>query len=399
MRRPHPLVALALVGLLGLLAACGGQSRGSRTSGAPTATATASAAPSTTTPSAPSIPLRQGERFVTVGLPSPYAPHADRGTDDYHCFLVDPHVTSTSFITGVQFQPGNAKVVHHAILFRVTREQVAAAQHRDSAYPGQGWSCFSGTGVAEDSTDPVASLNAAPWLAAWAPGGHEQLAAKGVGVQVAPGTQIVLQIHYNLRAGHGPDQTKVRLRLAPAGSTLKPLTTMLLPAPVELPCLPGQQGALCDRASALRDLAARFGPSSYAVVAGLQLLCDGSLTAPKASPTQHCDRRITEPAVIRAAAGHMHLLGRSISIVLDPGTPRQKTILDIPVWDFDNQSAHNLSTPIAVRPGDTVRVTCTHDAKLRQLVPELQDLPNRYVMWGEGTTDEMCLGILLVTTS
>jgi len=287
--------------------------------------------------------------------------------------------------------------VHHAILFRVKPDQVAAAQHRDSASAGQGWTCFSGTGVAEDSTDPVGSLNTAPWLAAWAPGGHEQLAAKGVGGEVDPGTQIVLQVHYNLRAGHGPDSTHVRLRLAPTGADLEPLTTMLLPAPVELPCLPSQQGPLCDRASALRDLAARFGPSSYATVAGLQLLCGGSLSAPKASTTQHCDRRIAQPAVIRAAAGHMHLLGRSISIVLDPGTSKQRTILEIPVWDFDNQSAHNLATPIKVGPGDTVRVTCTHDAKLRQLVPELQDLPNRYVMWGEGTTDEMCLGILLMT--
>ena len=398
MRRPHPLVSLALVVLLGLVAACGGQSRPVRDSAAqPSAPATTSAPASASTPSAASIPLRSGERFVTVGLPRAYTPHADRGTDDYHCFLVDPHITSRSFITGVQFQPGNAAVVHHAILFRVTPDQMAAAQHRDSAYPGQGWSCFSGTGVAEDSTDPVASLDAAPWLAAWAPGGPEQLAAKGVGVEVDPGTQIVLQVHYNLRAGHGPDQTKVRLRLAPPGSDLQPLTTMLLPAPVELPCLSGQQGPLCDRAAALRDLGARFGPSSYAVVAGLQLLCGGSLTAPVASATQHCDRRIDHPAVIRAAAGHMHLLGRSISIVLNPGTKTQRTILDIPVWDFDNQSAHNLSTPVALKPGDTVRVTCTHDARLRQLVPELQALPDRYVMWGEGTTDEMCLGILLVT--
>jgi len=30
-------------------------------------------------------------------------------------------------------------------------------------------------------------------------------------------------------------------------------------------------------------------------------------------------------------------------------------------------------------------------------VPELEDAPERYVVWGEGTTDEMCLGIVMVT--
>ena len=40
-----------------------------------------------------------------------------------------------------------------------------------------------------------------------------------------------------------------------------------------------------------------------------------------------------------------------------------------------------------------LRVTCTHDATLRpQLLPEL---PPRYVVWGDGTTDEMCLGIVI----
>ena len=50
-----------------------------------------------------------------------------------------------------------------------------------------------------------------------------------------------------------------------------------------------------------------------------------------------------------------------------------------------------------MRPGDTLRVTCTHDAALRSMVPELADEQPRYVTWGEGTSDEMCLGIVLYT--
>jgi hypothetical protein len=34
---------------------------------------------------------------------------------------------------------------------------------------------------------------------------------------------------------------------------------------------------------------------------------------------------------------------------------------------------------------------------LRRQLPELQHQPPRYVVWGEGTSDEMCLGILTVT--
>ena len=35
--------------------------------------------------------------------------------------------------------------------------------------------------------------------------------------------------------------------------------------------------------------------------------------------------------------------------------------------------------------------------ELRDRLPAFQGQPDKYVVWGEGTTDEMCLGILLVT--
>jgi protein involved in polysaccharide export with SLBB domain len=93
----------------------------------------------------------------------------------------------------------------------------------------------------------------------------------------------------------------------------------------------------------------------------------------------------------------MHLLGRSITVVANKGTARERTILSIPVWDFDNQSARPLAKPLPLQSGDTVTVTCTHDPGLRKLLPELQGTPDRYVVWGEGTTDEMCLGILITS--
>ena len=116
----------------------------------------------------------------------------------------------------------------------------------------------------------------------------------------------------------------------------------------------------------------------------------------KAGTTQTCDRRMAGPATLRAVAGHMHLLGRSIRIVVNPGGPDARTLLDIPRWDFDSQGARPVR-PVHLAAGDTVRVTCRHDQRLRDLLPAFRGRPDRYVLWGEGTTDEMCLGILLLT--
>jgi hypothetical protein len=91
----------------------------------------------------------------------------------------------------------------------------------------------------------------------------------------------------------------------------------------------------------------------------------------------------------------MHLLGAKITVQLDPGTPRARTLLDVPSYDFHDQRSVPLPAPVRVVPGETYRVTCTHDARQRRFTDELKDRPPRYVVWGDGTTDEMCLAIVV----
>ena len=339
---------------------------------------------------APATPLRAGERFARLAMPAAYTPSAPTGTgtDDYRCFLLDPALAEDAFITGLDVLPGTERVVHHVILFRVPPGSVATARATDDAEAGQGWTCFGGTGVGGTGT----SLDDAPWLGAWAPGGGEQVMADDVGIPLEAGSQVIMQVHYNLLAGPEPDVTAARLRLTPGDRDLAALETVLLPAPVELPCRPAHSdGPLCDRDAAVADVVARVGSSGNTANA-LHLLCG---MAP-VGPVQRCDREMDRPATLRAVAGHMHLLGRSITIDVNPGTPREKRVLDIPVWDFDDQGSVPVD-PLRLRRGDTVRVTCEHDQALRDVLPAFEGQPDRYVVWGEGTTDEMCLGMLLVT--
>ena len=101
---------------------------------------------------------------------------------------------------------------------------------------------------------------------------------------------------------------------------------------------------------------------------------------------------------IRAVAGHMHLLGRLIKVDLLRANGTTANLLS-EIWNFDDQRATVLAKPVTVHPGDKLRVTCTHDATLRQKLPALSKLPPRYIVWGAGSSDEMCLGIVSYTTS
>ncbi len=347
----------------------------------------------------PSAPLRTGERLVDLAMPAAYEPSSPtgRGTDDYRCFLLDPGLTSPAFITGVDVLPGRRDLVHHVILFRVPADQVAGAEAQDASTPGEGWTCFGGTGIGGDA-GPATALTSAPWLGAWAPGGGESLLDDGLGIPLEAGSRVVMQVHYNLLAGDGQDVSSARLRLTDGTADLVPLETMLLPGPVELPCRPEHaEGPLCDREAALLDVVARFGSASGFAAAGLQLLCGDGDLAPTPGDVQTCDRTVRETTTVRAVAGHMHLLGSAISIEANPGTDRARTLLDLPVWDFDDQRAIGLDEPAVLQPGDVLRVTCRHDQANRDLLPAFDGQPERYVVWGDGTTDEMCLGIAMVT--
>ncbi len=336
-------------------------------------------------------PLRPGERRVTVQMPEDYTPSAPTGTgtDDYRCFLLDPKVPTDQFITGFNVLPGNPDVVHHVILFRVPTELVDEAEQKDADTPGQGWTCFGNSGLSGGGIE----IDDAPWLGAWAPGGSEQRYGKGFGSRFDKGSRVIMQVHYNLLVGKKPDRSSAELRLAPVSDKIQGLETRLLPAPVEMPCRPEHKnGPLCDRDAALADVKKRFGQGPGATADLLHLLC-GEI---KAGPVQSCERMVAKPETVRGVAGHMHLLGKSIKIEVNPGKPDARTLLDIRVWDFDNQGSRPIK-PVSLKPMDTIKVTCRHTQELRDQLPSFEGQPDKYVMWGEGTTDEMCLGLLLVT--
>jgi hypothetical protein len=351
-------------------------------------------------PAAPKGPeVRAGEQLLNLRMQAAYQPSAPRGvTDDYRCFLLDPKRTSDSFVTSARIEPGQSKVVHHVILFRVPAAQLAEAKQLDAGDSGPGWSCFGGTGLpAGDGAGLADSLNNANWIAAWAPGWGGNRLPEGTGVSLPAGSKVVMQVHYNLLNGRAPDRSRALLTVAPASTTLEPLQTILLPGPVELACANGEQGPLCDRAEALFALSRKYGQGAAFVPAGLLLLCRGSAATPPPSAVSICDRKITQPTTIHIAAGHMHLLGASIKLELNPGTSRSKILLDIPRWNFHWQNAYTLAEPVQAQAGDVVRVTCRHDVHKRSHGGHGIPKTPRYVLWGEGTTDEMCLGILQVT--
>jgi hypothetical protein len=119
--------------------------------------------------------------------------------------------------------------------------------------------------------------------------------------------------------------------------------------------------------------------------------------------------------------GHMHRLGTTNRIELNPDTDQAQVLLDIPNWDFDWQQNYTFVEPIQINKGDILRITCSWDNSRpiqttstattqtsqtfldsltgvgRTLAHETgRTTPYKYVTWGEGTRDEMCLSAVVV---
>src|SRR5438477_3774467 len=186
--------AFAVVAAMVLVTACGPAPAKPTAAGAPGAADGSSTTSSAVDPHGghasysppPAQPLRAGEHFTTIYMPKPYTPKAPNGgTDEYRCFLVDPGISRNEYLTGSQFLPQNAVIVHHAIFFRINPDEAASARRLDEDSPGEGWTCFGDSGV-----------QGAPWVSSWAPGGHEVLLGSNLGYAMPPGSLLVMQVHY-----------------------------------------------------------------------------------------------------------------------------------------------------------------------------------------------------------
>lgn len=317
---------------------------------------------------------------LVLQLDEPYTPAEDL-LDDYRCFALPLDISEPMFITGYEFLPGSAEMAHHAIFYVVDAASERAIQQREAADDEPGWPCYGSAGISgrHDS------------FGGWVPGLMPQRFPAGTGYRIESGQQIVLQMHYNLSISRQPDQSQIILELESADSELAEIMILSMSAPVEIPCPTGVAGPQCDRQAAIERVGdlygedARYTPDYLLRTCGQRLATYAENSGEAA--TGFCDMIVRGSLTIFAALGHMHELGSSFRLELNPGADDALLLLDIPRWDFHWQGYYQFAEAIRVGRGDVLRMTCSWDNSM-------SDKP-RYVVWGEGTSDEMCFGSMM----
>jgi mono/diheme cytochrome c family protein/thiol-disulfide isomerase/thioredoxin len=261
------------------------------------------------------------------------------GADVYRCFVVPTNLPKDMYITAIEYQPANRKIVHHMLAYVDTSGE---ARKKDAEEPGPGYSCFSGPGV-EIHGD----------LGGWAPGNEPSRLPEGIGRALPKGADVIVQVHYHPDGKTETDRSRIGLHFARA-----PIKQTL--------------------------------HWNAAVDLGLKI------PAGSANHESRAAWPVPVDLVAYAVTPHMHLLGRDIQMSVTYPDGRDEDLIKIADWDFGWQNTYYFARPIDLPKGSVVKLVSHFDNS-----KDNPKNPNRAnpipVKWGEATTDEMSIGFIAVT--
>lgn len=262
---------------------------------------------------------------------------AAEGPDLFQNFVIPIDIPEDKLVAAVDFVPGNAKIVHHSLLFL---DSTGAARRLDARTPEPGYSSFGGPGFM-----PTGSIGG------WSPGKTPMRLSGGLGRYLKQGSDLVMQIHYHRSGKPEVDRSKVAVYFADKHSNVAADVW----AATHVHDIP--PGATDYKLSAV-----------YVAPQDLQLL---------------------------GVVPHMHLIGRSVkaTAVLPDGSRRP--IVEIPQWNFNWQDDYRFAEPLRLPKGTRLEVEAVYDNSENN--PANPSSPPVRVTWGEETTHEMLYCFFLIS--
>ncbi len=300
---------------------------------------------------------------VKIKLPVAYKPK--NMPDDYRCFMIDwPH-KKDKFITGYKILAGNKKIAHHLIAFVVPPKAIDTFKKYDDADPDEGYSCYGGP-TGKGGGNNIKAFTSIRWIGAWAPGRDVSVFPKGTGVKIPGGSKIILQMHYNVLSNNPkPDQSAIHFQVA---DKVK------------------KEGFIQP-----------FADPSW-VIAKTMGIPAGTANTEHSFVRALSDKRALN---LHGFGLHLHTRGRSGAITILGKDGKTKACgLKIPSWDFNWQGSYQLLKPIRLEKGEKIKLTCVWDnSAANQPVLDGKKTKPKDLNWGDGTLDEMCLGVLFITAA
>ncbi len=273
-----------------------------------------------------------GTPDIIVEMPEPYELDGTGG-DEYRYFVIPVELPENKVLVGIDIQPGNREVVHHANMFV---DLSGVARKLDVQDPKPGYSNFGGTGFIP-----------AMMLGGWVPGMRPICLDEPYAVVLPRRFDLVMQIHYFKRGKRETDRTRVGLYIADRKPEHKPVQLLVI---------------------GNRDINIPPGEKDYRVHARWRTPSDRSIYA-------------------LGIMAHMHLIARGTEVVAKTPDGRTIPLLRIEDYDFNWQQSYFYREPVELPPNTIIEAVGWYDNSSDN--PNNPSNPPRWVRYGEGTYDEM----------
>jgi len=256
-------------------------------------------------------------------------------TDVFRNLVIRTPLTTGRAIRAVEFRPGTAPV-HHAVIHL---DRTPSSRSRDG---GDGQPGFDGMGGG-DVQEPDGHF------LGWAPGRGPILSAAGMPWRLAPGTDLVVELHLIPGAKLVEVRPAIALFFADAPGPTTPLTFKMGSLAIDIPA----------------------GARDYAITDTYVLPVDADLLS---------------------LYPHAHYLGRDMRVTATAPDGSTRQLLHIPQWSFHWQQDYRFVAPVSLTRGTTIAMRFTYDNSDEN--PDNPHHPPVAVRVGQRSTDEM--GNLLV---
>jgi tetratricopeptide (TPR) repeat protein/mono/diheme cytochrome c family protein len=273
---------------------------------------------------------RLGPPNLVVAMAEPYLLRAD-GASTFRNFVIPIPITETKYVAGLEYSPGNARVVHHANL-RI--DQTRSSRELDEADPLPGY---------EGRLSPAAQYPDGHFLG-WTPGQLPRLAPKGMAWRLEPGSDLVVQVHMQPSGRSEMLQSRIGLYFTDDPPTRTPMMLRLGQHNIDIPA----------------------GTARYVTSDRYRLPVD------------------VEVHVVQPHAHNRALEVKGFAVLPD-GT--RQWLIYIDDWDLNWQDVYRYAEPLALPKGTIIGMEFTYDNSEGN--PRNPDRPPRRVLLGEDSTDEM----------
>ena len=272
-----------------------------------------------------------GQPDLVLTLPQAYALPAE-GKDVYRNFVVPIPVSTLHYVKGVEFLPGNAKVVHHAFIdMDETRQSRRLAERQNP--PG-----FDGMELPDSAVMPGGQF------LGWQPGKTPYFSSPGYSWVLRTNTDFVLQLHMHPSGKTEVVQPAVGLYFTDQAPTNNLFRVALKCFELDIPA----------------------GADSYVVEESYVLPVDLN---------------------IFRVSTHAHYLGREMQGYAILPNGGKKWLIWIRNWDFNWQGDYEYASPQFLPKGSRLVMHYTYDNSTNNV--HNPNLPPKRVQYGLETTDEM----------